>query len=195
MEVTTANNIHRKNNKIHPQKFAMLLGCASMMMMFFGFTSAYIIRQASGNWLEFVLPRMFLYSTGVILLSSLTLQISYRAFKKGITSVYRSFLLFSFILGLAFIVMQYMAWQDMGTMGVFMDTNPSGSFVYVISGVHAAHVLGGIGVLTVALVHAFSLKHQVTEKRKLRFELSLIFWHFVDFLWLYILLFFVLQQS
>ncbi len=194
MKVAVADNVYR-NNKIHPQKFAMLLGCASMTMMFMGFTSAFIVRQAGGNWLEFLLPNMFFYSTGAIVLSSITIHIAYRAFKKGITSVYRSFLVLSFLLGLAFVVMQYFAWQEMGEMGVFMDTNPSGSFVYVISGVHAAHVLGGIGVLTVALVHAFALKHKVTEKRKLRFELSLIYWHFVDVLWLYILLFFILQQS
>ena len=57
-----------------------------------------------------------------------------------------------------------------------------------------AHILAGLAALTVALVQAFSLKYTVTPRRKLRFELTLIYWHFVDFLWLYLLTFFVIQS-
>jgi len=183
-----------RRNKIHPRKFALLVACAGIMMMFAAFTSAYIVRQAAGNWLEFRLPDLFYLNTGVILLSSLSLHSSYLAFKRGNTRAYRLLLAATLVLGLAFLVLQYQGWQALAAIGVELTTNPSGSFVYVISGVHAAHILGGIAALMLALLHAFALPHRVTPARKLRFEMTVIYWHFVDFLWVYLLLFFTLQS-
>ena len=182
-------------NKIHPKKFALYAGCASIMMMFGGFTSAFIVRQAQGNWLEFPLPDMFFYSTAIIILSSITLQLSYRSYLKEKVSMYKGLLLLTLILGLSFVVMQYQAWLAMYDMGVELTRNPSGDFVYLISAVHAAHVIGGIAVLIVALAHAYLLKYKKTVQRKLRFELSLTYWHFVDLLWVYLLVFLLLNQS
>lgn len=193
MSLTVATEYRR--NKIHPKKFALWVGCASILMMFAAFTSAYIVRQAAGNWLEFRMPDVFYISTVVILLSSATLHSSYLAFKRGQTQLYRVLLPITLILGLAFLVLQYQGWLALTEIGVELTTNPSGSFVYVISGIHAAHILGGIAVLLIASVHAMALPHKVTNARKLRFELTLIYWHFVDFLWVYLLVFFTLQQS
>lgn len=181
-------------SKLHPKKFALFVACASMMMMFAGLTSAYIIRQAAGNWLEFALPSLFYVNTIVMLLSSVILQASYSAFIKENARAYKGLLVLGFIMGLAFIVLQYQAWVQMDVSGVAFNGNPSGSFVYVLSGIHATHVLGGITALIIALVHAFVLPMRVTPRRKLRFEMTLIFWHFVDALWIYLLLFFILQQ-
>ena len=188
------NNNSRSRSKIHPKKFGLYIACASMMMMFLAFTSAYIIRQAAGNWYEFPLPNLFFVSTGVILASSIVLQASYNFFRKEDELMYKGLLVLGFILGILFIVLQYKGWMQMMDIGVELTTNPSSSFVYVISGVHAAHVIAGLGVLIVAMVHAFVLKMKVTAKRKLRFEMTLIFWHFVDFLWIYLLIFFILYR-
>lgn len=188
--LTYSNN----RSKIHPKKFALLVACASMVMMFAGLTSAYIIRQAAGNWLEFALPNIFYVSTAVMLGSSLVLQASYNAFKKENAPLYRGLLVLGLFMGLAFVLLQYQAWQAMDMNGIRFNGNPSGSFVYVLSGIHAAHVLAGISAIIVALVHAFLLPMRVTPERKVRFEMTLIFWHFVDALWIYLLLFFVLQQ-
>lgn len=181
-------------NKINPQKFALIVGCASITMMFAAFSSAYMVRQAAGNWLEFALPSMFYWSAGIIVLSSITLQFSYSAFKSGKKQFYRSLLVFSLFLGTVFIVFQYLGWQEMVNDGIPLTTNPSGDFIYAISGVHAAHVLGGIAALIVAIIHAFGLPFKFTPKRKLRFELTLIYWHFIGFLWIYLLTFFLLQR-
>jgi len=197
MSVAVANkndNIFRRN-KIHPVKFALWVACASITMMFAAFTSAYMVRQAAGNWVEFRLPNMFFVSTAVILLSSVTLHGAYIAFKKESKRLYQSLLILTLILGLGFVVLQYEGWQALAAIGVELTGNPSGSFVYVISGVHAAHVLGGVAALLVALIHAFALKFKVTDKRKLRLELTLTYWHFVDLLWIYLLVFFILQRS
>jgi len=192
MNVTVATTEYRRS-KLHSKKFALLVGCASIVMMFVAFTSAYIVRQAAGNWLEFTLPTAFYASTAVILLSSITLHASYAAFKRRQTQLYRSLLLGSLVLGITFVILQYQGWQALTAIGVELTTNPSGSFVYVISGLHAAHVLGGIAALIVAAIHAYALSHQVTPARKLRFELTLIYWHFVDVLWVYLLVFFLIQ--
>ncbi|MEM9918943.1 MAG: cytochrome c oxidase subunit 3 [Bacteroidota bacterium] len=184
-----------RSSKIHPQKFALWVACASIMMMFTAFTSAVLVRQAAGNWLEFQMPSLFYMSTAVIVLSSITLHSSYWSFKKGNKSLYRGLLIISLILGTAFVVLQYQGWLQLMEMGVPLRTNPSGDFVYVISGVHAAHVLGGLTVLCVALVHAFGLPFKQTKARLLRFQLTLTYWHFVDLLWIYLIVFFVLQQS
>lgn len=182
-------------SRFHPHKFTLLVGCASIVMMFAAFTSAYIVRKAAGNWLEFELPSVFYVSTAIIIGSSLVLHASYLAFKRRKVGLYRWLLVVAAALGLAFIAFQWEGWQDMQAIGAGLRTNPSSSFVYVISGVHAAHVLGGIAVLSVALIHAFGLPYKLTRRRKLRFEMTLIYWHFVDLLWIYLLVFFVLQQS
>lgn len=193
MNSAVANNTFRRN-RVHPQKFAMWVACASLLMLFSGLTSAYIVRRAAGNWYEFPIPNAFFTSTIVILLSSMVLHASYLQFKKGNERNYKLFMLGGFILGIAFLLLQYKGWIDLKEMGVPLRTNPSGDFVYVISWIHAAHVLGGIAALIVAMIHAFSLKFKVTEVRKHRFELTLTYWHFVDFLWIYLIVFFVIQS-
>ncbi|MEM8525986.1 MAG: cytochrome c oxidase subunit 3 [Bacteroidota bacterium] len=190
MNLTVAQEQSR--SKIPSQIFALLVACASIMMMFAAFTSAYVVRQAAGNWLEFRLPDIFWYNTIVLLASSITLHLSRRNFRKGNTTLYRSLLGVTFVLGIAFVVLQYQGWLALEAIGVELTGNPSGSFVYVISGVHAAHIIGGLAVLTIAMIHAFMLPHKVTKARKLRFDLTLIYWHFVDILWIYLIVFFTL---
>jgi cytochrome c oxidase subunit 3 len=180
-------------NKIHPHKLALWVGIASIMMMFGAFTSAYIVRRSGGNWFEFRLPDIFMYNTAVILLSSVTLHFSFAAFKKGNEKTYKSLLLATLVLGLLFVGLQYKGWEALNIIGATFTVNPSSSFIYVISGVHAAHVLGGIGALMVALVHAYYLPFRPTLRRRQRFELVVQYWHFVDLLWVYLIVFFMVQ--
>lgn len=181
-------------SKIHSHKFALWVGIATIIMMFGAFTSAYIVRRASGNWYEFKLPDIFFYNTLVILASSVTLHLAYRAFIKGMERPYKTLLMLTFLLGISFVVIQYQGWKALTAMGATFTANPSSSFVYVISGVHAAHVLGGISALIVAMVHAFYLPYKPTPRRKLRLELVLHYWHFVDALWVYLVVFFLIQS-
>ena len=181
-------------NKIHPLRLGLYIACGSILMMFAALTSAYIVRQAAGNWLEFPLPSLFYVSTGAILLCSVTLQFCYRAFTKHQAGAYRGLLAASLVLGVGFIVLQYLAYQQMFDAGLELKGNPAPSFIYVISGLHAAHVLGGIVVLIVACLHGFRLPVVATPQRRLRLQLTLTYWHFMDFLWIYLLLFFALQR-
>ena len=188
-----ANSIVRPERRLSAKLFALWVAMGSIVMMFGSLTSAYIVRHAAGNWLEFRIPDIFFYSTGVILLSSLVLHLSYWGFKNGKQGVYQIALPVSLLLGILFIVLQYQGWVALFNIGVPLDGNPSGSFFYVISGIHAAHVLGGLFAIGVATLNAFSLQYRPTEKRRKRFQLVLHYWHFVDFLWLYLFLFLLIQ--
>ena len=187
------NVIERPVRGFSSPLFALWLGMASIIMMFGSLTSAYIVRHAVGNWLEFKIPDIFFFSTAVILLSSLVLHLSYWAFRNGRPGLYRLALPLSLLLGIVFIVLQYKGWLALYSIGVALDGNPSGSFFYVISGIHAAHVLGGIFALSVATMNAFSLSYKASEKRRRRFQLVVHYWHFVDFLWLYLFIFLLIQ--
>ena len=183
-----------ERKRIHPQVFGLWIALASITMMFGAFTSAYIVRQAAGNWLDFRLPDLFFFSTAIILLSSFTLQFSFNAFKRKKESAYKIFLVFTLVLGIAFLVFQYQGWMALFDIGVDLKGNPSGSFLYLITAAHAAHILGGIAALVVAILHAFSLKFEPTNQRRIRFKMVLTYWHFVDLLWLYLLVFLLMTR-
>lgn len=185
--------IKRRVRGIYPPLFALWLAMGGMVMMFGSLTSAYIVRHAAGNWLEFRVPGIFFWSTCIMLLSSMTLHGSFSAFKKGKAMPYRLLLSATLILGIAFVIMQYLGWMKLYEIGVALDGNPGGSFFYVISGIHAAHVIGGIFALITAVMHAFTLSFRPTEKRRRRFQMVTHYWHFVDFLWLYLFLFLLIQ--
>jgi cytochrome c oxidase subunit 3 len=186
--------IPNNRNRIAPQKFALWAAMASICMMFAAFTSAYIVKQAAGNWLEYSFPNYFYISTVIILFSSFTIHTSFKAFKNQHERRYKLFLVASLILGFGFIVTQYLGWMELFNRGVDLKGNVSGSFFYLISGVHALHVLGGIAALIVALIHAYTLKFRVTEKRLLRFDLTVNYWHFVDILWVYLFIFLLVSK-
>jgi len=179
-------------NRIHPHKFALWVSFASIIMMFGALTSAYIVKHAAGNWLEYQMPGLFYISTAVLITSSITLQYSYNSFTKNKEGAYKLALIISFLLGITFVVLQYYAWQTLFANGVDLKSNVSGSFLYLITGLHATHILGGVAAMTVAMIHAFGLDFFVTEKRKIRFQLVLHYWHFVDILWIYLLAFLLL---
>lgn len=192
MDLTVNENIGR--NKIHPHKFALLVGCGSILMMFASLTSAFVVRQSAGNWLEFQLPGIFKISTLVIVLSSVFLHVSYLAFKKEKETLYKTGLVLAYVLAILFFVFQYEGWVALAEQGVPFTLNPSGDFIYVISWLHASHVIGGLAALTIALISAFSLKCKATPKRKRRFEMTLTYWHFVGALWVYLFFFLTLYR-
>lgn len=183
-----------KRNKIHPQKFALWAAMASITMMFGAFTSAYIVKQAAGNWLEFSMPSEFYFSTLILLLSSFTLHRSFTKFKRADEKQYKAWLVLTFVLGISFVVLQYYGWLELYKMGVDLKGNVSGSFFYLLSGIHALHILGGLAALSVAMLHAFTLPFRVTGQRIHRFDLVINYWHFMDILWIYLFFFLLLSK-
>lgn len=187
----------KRTGKLHPQKFMLWLTIASIIMMFAGLTSAYIVRKAQGNWTEFYLPQMFFVSTGIIVGSSVTLYWAYRGFKDYDIDTYRKGIGWTFLLGVAFAVCQYLGWQQMSASGILLTGNPSGAFIYLLTGIHAVHVL--VGVLLLAIFYIKSrrisdIRDVIANSgpyRSLGIELLSTYWHFVGILWIYLLLFFL----
>ena len=183
-----------KSNKINPHKFALWAAMASITMMFSAFISFYIVRYAAGNWLEFKFPPVFYGSTVSILATSVFLHFSLRAFRAHKAGQHKMFLWLSFSMGMLFVVLQILGWNDLFEKGVDLKGNVSGAFFYLISGVHAVHVLGGVAALIVALIHTYSLKFKPTYKRISRFELVVQYGHFIDFIWVYLFLFLLIYK-
>ncbi|MEO8149108.1 MAG: cytochrome c oxidase subunit 3 [Bacteroidia bacterium] len=164
--------------------FAMV----SMLMIFGAYTSAYIVRMSDGNWTIFQLPKMFLYSTITILLSSIPMQFSVYAAKRNRTDLVKTSLLFTFGLGLIFVLLQFLGWIDMIHRNLFFVANdPSTSFVYVISGVHLAHLAGGI--IYLVYVNYNALFEKYNSGNYFALTQCATFWHFLGGLWLYLYLF------
>ena len=174
-------------NKIHPHKFTLWVGIGSILMMFAGLTSAYIVKRNQANWVTFNLPVGFWYSTAVIMASSFTLWMALKAFKQRAMAKYRSLMAATLGLGVLFIVLQVLGFKQLWQNGITLQANVSYSFLYVIVGLHAAHVIGGVIALIVMSLKAFSIKSR--SYSMVPVELISTYWHFVDILWIYLLLF------
>jgi cytochrome c oxidase subunit 3 len=136
---------------MNPKKFGMWLFMVTVFMVFAALSSAYIVRQAEGNWAFFELPTLFWVNTVVILISSLTLHWAYVSAKRDNLESVKIAMVITTILGFAFMIGQFLAWKELVSNRIHLVGNPSGSFVYIISGLHAAHVIGGIVYLLIIL--------------------------------------------
>ncbi len=182
--------VSKERQRIHPHKFTLWIALGSILMMFAGLTSAYIVRRNQANWLEFSMPPVFWYSTLVILLSSLTMHLSYKSFKARDMARYRFLITVTAILGIVFAVLQgwgFVYLNDHGVKLVGSGSNPSASFLGVITGLHALHVLGGVIALIVIFIRAYSSRIKTYNTTTI--ELVSTYWHFVDVLWLYLFIF------
>ena len=180
---------------INSKKMILWLFIVTIVMLFAAFTSAYIVRKADGEWLLFSLPSIFAYSTALILLSSVTMQWAYSLLKKGLIEKAKPLVAATFVLGLAFLYVQYIGWGELVNMNVFLggdSSNPAGSFVYILSGVHAFHLVTGLIYILIVFSMLFSGK--ITKEKSLQFELCTTYWHFLDLLWIYLFVFLLVNN-
>ncbi len=177
--------------KIHPYKFTLWVAMGSIIMMFAGLTSAYIVKKNQSVWLQFDLPLVFWYSTGVILLSSLTMFLAAKAIKAGNMGQYRSLLGVTAVLGILFLIMQYAGFKTLEARDIALvgpKSNSAASFLFVITVLHMLHVLGG--VISLVIVFAKAIKTEVKKQSTVTVEVVGTYWHFVDVLWIYLFLFY-----
>jgi len=180
----------QQRNKIHPGKFTLWVAIASILMMFAGLTSAYIVKSGQPGWESVETPKQFWYSTITILLSSLTIQMALRAFKQREMRQYRTLMLITTVLGALFVVFQWIGFKWLWSNGVvFENGSGAGQFLYIIAGLHAIHLLGGIVAMIILLLKAYFGK--VKNYNSIPVEILATYWHFVDVLWIYLLIFFV----
>jgi len=170
-----------------PMKFILWLFLVSIIMLFASQTSAYLVRRAEGNWLEFEMPKIFWYSTVVLLFSSMAMQWAYFSAKKDQFKQLKIAISITFVLGLVFLAMQFEGWKQLVSVNVYFVGNPSGSFFYVFTGLHGFHIISGLIVLFFSWMAAFRLN--VHAKNLRRIQICVTYWHFLDILWLYLFVF------
>jgi cytochrome c oxidase subunit III len=166
------------------------LGIASICMMFGGFTSAYIVSQGAKGWLKFQLPDIFLISTIVILISSASMIFAFNGAKNNKNSQVKMGLGITFILGLIFCFFQFKGWGILVEKGIYFlgsKSRSSGSYLYIFTLVHMAHILSGLIMLGYCLLK--SLKGKYNSENMLGLKMAAIYWHFLDILWVYLFLF------
>lgn len=159
-----------------------------MGMAFAGLSSAYIIRQADADWLTFDMPQPFYISAAIILASHLTMVLAQKAVKKNNLSLVKNLVAATLLLAVLFVGSQFYAYSYMVDNGLHLvGTNVSSSFVYVLTGLHLAHIFAAIIVLGVTLFQAVQKKY--SAENHLGLSLAATFWHFLGALWLYLVLF------
>lgn len=212
-EINSVSESTPKEIKEKALRTLLWFGIVSIVMLFGGLTSAYLVRQGEGKWVAFALPNLFIISSIVIVLSSLTLQWSLSSIKLGKQKQFITGLSLTVLLGIGFVICQYLSWSELyhngivftGTIGDITTNyqyipsgnetaadaatagNVAGSFLYVLTGLHVAHVLAGIIVLLIVFSRALMGKYSVNSYNGVR--LCSTFWHFLGGLWLYLFFF------
>ena len=179
------------DGRIHPQKFVLWVAMGSIVMMFAGLTSAYIVKKSQANWLEYSLPVVFWYSTLSIIASSITINMALKAFKAREMKQYRTLITITAFLGLLFMALQIVGFANLEARNIPLfgaRSNSATSFLGVITILHMLHVLGGVIALMVIFIRAYLSK--VKNYSSLPIEIISTYWHFVDFLWIYLFIFF-----
>lgn len=175
-----------------PSRTGIWVGLAAITMSFAAFTSALIVRQSTANdWRHLTIPSIVFVNTLVLLASSATLEVARRRvaqFARG-QSGERATALFwlslTLVLGLVFVAGQYVAWRQLRAEGLYLASNPNSSFFYVLTAIHAVHVLGGLAGLTRVI---YILRQPVLSLRRSTLDSTSYYWHFMGILWLYVLL-------
>jgi cytochrome c oxidase subunit 3 len=171
-------------------KLLLYVSIGSIVMAFAGLTSAYVVTKGSGAGLTFDLPSVFYYSTAIILMSSLTINMALVAARKNNYQQITTWLVITFVLGIGFMITQYTAWSELYLNKIYFagrQSNAAGSFLYVITGLHVAHLMGGLLYLIGVIVR--STKQQFNAENHLKLKLCAIYWHFLDALWIYLFIF------
>ena len=181
----------QKSRTARSYKLILLFAMVSMTMMFAGLTSAFVVSKSRADWLkDFQLPTAFFYSTAVIIGCSVTFYLAKKAIQKNNQSKTTLFLLSTLVLGILFVVLQFVGFGQIVDNGYYFTGSGSSittTFLYVVTVVHMIHLAGGVISLLIIIYNHFKQKYNSSQT--LGIELGAMYWHFLDFLWLYLFLF------
>jgi cytochrome c oxidase subunit 3 len=183
----------QKPLSMHPKKFALWLFIASVIMLFGAWTSAFIVKRADTGWAEIILPDQFYVNTVIIVLSSVSMIWAQRSARAGNAEHLKLSISITTLLGVAFLVGQVLAYNELiGLQEFFTGGNVSHSFIYVISGAHALHVIGGVVYLIITCNAAF--RNRIISTGMVLLEMCATYWHFLGVLWVYLFVFLILNR-
>ena len=162
---------------------------AASVMVFVAFSGAFVFRRGlSGDWASMPKPPILFLNTAILPASSLALEVARRALKAGLRSKFNAWWSAGAVLGVVFLFGQALAWQRLKDLGIYMATSPSSSFFYILTASHAFHLVGGVAALIYVAVE--SLRFSQGPARRTVIDISAIFWHFLDGLWVYLMVLF-----
>ncbi|GAB1463074.1 cytochrome c oxidase subunit 3 [Pedobacter sp.] len=192
--VSTIQQEEETSISLKSKKFVVWLFVVSSTIMFGGWTSYYLVFMASkGKGHGLVLPEVFTYSTVVLVISSICLFLAARALKRGKANQQRLFLWVTLVLGVIFGVLQFQGWTSLYQTGaVLVNNNAAISMIYIISGFHLLHIVAGLAFVISSLLGNYNnVSQDVAEYRQ---DITSIFWHFIDILWIYLYVFLLLNS-
>ena len=162
------------------------LALGAILMFFMALTSSYIVRKGTtSDWIPITVPRLLYLNTLVLIASSVTIELARRKLARGMIAAYRQMWALTIGLGLLFVVGQLLAWRTLRAEGVFLATNPSSSFFYTLTALHGVHLLGGVIALLYVTVKSWQ---RSKVGRATGVQIASIYWHFMDGLWVFLLL-------
>jgi cytochrome c oxidase subunit III len=186
------NFVENQNKKIHPHKFTLWVGIGSIIMMFAGLTSAYIVKREQPGWTSYVTPVAFYYSTAIMLISSVTIYLAGKSFVERRMVRYKKLVAATAILGLLFMLLQWLGFRHLWATGTTLRGSGAGQFLYIIAGLHALHVLGG--VIALFTLYLRTRNTRIRSYNAVPVDVVSTYWHFVDLLWIYLFIFFLMVQ-
>lgn len=160
---------------------------AAVVMLFAAFTSALVVRKGlSSDWVSFDVPPVFWANALVLLASSMAVEAARRGLRRGRRQAFNRYWSVATLAGIVFLVLQLAGWRELQKAGLYLATNPSSSFFYVLTVAHAVHLTGGL----IALLHIEwrALSMQLGPGKRIAVDVSAVYWHFLDGLWIYLLL-------
>jgi len=186
----------------HPYNIFMTLVLMGITMLFIAFSAAYIYTRYQNNVPTVKLPNIFILNTFVLLASSLSIHWANKCYQKDDTKKYQLALLVTIVLTSIFMVLQMIGWQDLVKQDIFLATSNMASYLYLISGLHFMHVIAGLPFLILFLRAARKkMKEPVSvlvyfsdPEKRLKLKLLTFYWHFLDALWIYLVLFFLINR-
>lgn len=185
----TEGTYKEKGNRA--KKMMLWFGIVSLLMAFAGWTSAYVVSSSRPDWLkDYFLPEAFLYSTIVIIISSITMHLSKMFINKNKPELTTVLLLITLVLSVLFVYLQFVGFSQIIVAGYHFTgptSNITMSYIFLVTALHAMHVLAGIIMLLVVIYNHYKKRYE--PGKTLGLELGVTFWHFLDFLWVYLILF------
>ncbi|OIR05440.1 cytochrome c oxidase subunit 3 [mine drainage metagenome] len=181
-----------ETKRIHSHKFFLWAAMGSICMMFAAFTSAYIVKRNQSQWLDFDLPKVFWFSTVIIILSSIAVHLALKKIRANDINKYKLLIAATAVLGVVFCVLQFFGFSELNNSGIQLfgaGSNAAASFLGVIVGFHVLHVLAG--VIAILIISFRSLSNKKTNINVVTIEMMSTYWHFVDVLWIYLFVFFM----
>ncbi|MGB0839312.1 MAG: cytochrome c oxidase subunit 3 [Chitinophagales bacterium] len=183
--------------RLPPAKIALYFFLTSITIFFFTFTVLYFFAQNLWTWTQFKFPKVFIISTFVLIASSYTISEAVKAFKTENSKRLQQMLWLSLILSIVFVAAQVWGWVILYDLGIYIDGKPDGSYLYLLSGLHALHVIVGVVILAfmIGKIHlklqdsVDQLVYFTDSGQLMKLEMIATYWHFVDGLWLYLLFF------